>query len=460
MASEAAAEARADDQDEGIDPRDAAARAICDGPTSGPYEKPWDSKKNGPCPEADHLRKELRRRLNNTKQYTSFNWQRLANELKLLPPYKKSSSSAVAAASTSQVSIRLECSLCESYSSSYFCSVISSHQVSSTSSAQNWHPKTDGARLIMCLIILREEFLLRNGTLTRLELEHDRKAFWTLVEKLFNSTNEELNELVGSPELLERYRLLGISSEPTGYVVTAEKCEFEFKSIRSTHTKAQANFLQSGMGDDGKSIRDHVEEDEDYAVTIFAADFKSFVKLHPINEFFYNALISHNLLASAAVDMPAGAKSSSSRPGVPTSSLVKRTKRRSTSSGSDVDDKLLKEVTLSPDSKAQEKRTRISMAELAEGKAKRARILGKRKELKYIKDLESSITEIKDELEGAGCVGDRREKLRKRLKKQEKELNELEESEDEEGEAEGEKEVSDEDNLEQASEDSLKDIIA
>ena len=188
--------------------------------------------------------------------------------------------------------------------------------------------------------------------------------------------------------------------------------------------------------------------------------FKSFVKLHPINEFFYNALISHNLLASAAVDMPAGAKSSSSRPGVPTSSLVKRTKRRSTSSGSDVDDKLLKEVTLSPDSKAQEKRTRISMAELAEGKAKRARILGKREELKYIKDLESSITEIKDELEGAGCVGDRREKLRKRLKKQEKELNELEESEDEEGEAEGEKEVSDEDNLEQASEDSLKDIIA
>jgi len=112
------------------------------------------------CENLDRATQTLIGRLK-PKKYTSFTWQRLANELKLLPPYKKSSSSAVAAASTSQVSIRLECSLCESYSPSYFCSIISSHQVSSTSSAQNWHPKTDGARLIMCLIILREEFSRR-----------------------------------------------------------------------------------------------------------------------------------------------------------------------------------------------------------------------------------------------------------------------------------------------------------
>ena len=124
-------------------------------------------------------------------------------------------------------------------------------------------------------------------------------------------------------------------------MATAEKCEFEFKSISSTHTKAQANFLQSGMGDDCKSIREHVQKDEDYAVTIFASDFKSFVRESPINDFFYNALIKYNLLASAAVDMPAGAKSSSSRPGVPTSDLVKRTKLRSASSANDADEKLL-----------------------------------------------------------------------------------------------------------------------
>ena len=199
-------------------------------------------------------------------------------------------------------------------------------------------------------------------------------------------------------------------------------------------------------------------------MTIFAPDFKSFVRHAPINEFFYNALISYDLLASAAVDMPAGAKSSSSRPGVPTSDLVKKSSRRSSSSAHDVDEKLLKEVTLSPDSKAQEKHTRIFMAELAEGKVKRARILDKREELKYVKDLESSITEIKDELEGEGCVGDRREKLRKRFKKQEKELNELEESEKEEEEAEaheeGERDASDRVNVEPSSEDSLQDIIA
>lgn len=77
----------------------------------------------------------------------------------------------------------------------------------------NWHPKTDGVRLIMCLILLKDEFLLRNGTLTRLALEGDKKAFWTLVAKLFNSANSELNELVGSAALLERYENLGLSRQ-------------------------------------------------------------------------------------------------------------------------------------------------------------------------------------------------------------------------------------------------------
>ena len=79
-------------------------------------------------------------------------------------------------------------------------------------------------------------------------------------------------------------------------------------------------------------------------MTIFASDFKSFVRDKPVNEFFYNALIKYDLLASAAVDMPAGAKSSSSRPGVPTSDLVMKPSRRSSSSANDVDEKLLKEV--------------------------------------------------------------------------------------------------------------------
>jgi hypothetical protein len=196
----------------------------------------------------------------------------------------------------------------------------------------------------MCLIPLKDEFLLRNGTLTRLALEGDKKTFWTLVANLFNSANSELNELVGSAALLERYKNLGLSPLHTGYEATAEKCEFEFKSYRSAHTKAQADFVKSGMGDDGTPIREHVAKKKDYAVTIFASDFKSFVRDKPVNEFFYNALIKYDLLASAAVDMPAGAKSSSSRPGVPTSDLVMKPSRRSSSSANDVDEKLLKEV--------------------------------------------------------------------------------------------------------------------
>ena len=163
-----------------------------------------------------------------------------------------------------------------------------------------------------------------------------------MVAKLFNGTNPELDELVGPAELLERYKALGLSPIHTGYEATAEKCEVEFKTYRSAHTKAQTNFVQSGMGDDGKSIREHVEEDEDYAVTILTSDFKSFVRHAPINEFFYNALISYDLLASVAVDMPAGAKSSSSQPGAPTSDLVKKSSRRSSSSAHDVDETFLK----------------------------------------------------------------------------------------------------------------------
>ena len=159
------------------------------------------------------------------------------------------------------------------FSSYYYPFATSSLQV-----RQNWHPKTDGARLIMCLILLKDESLLRNETLTRLALEGDKKAFWTLVAKLFNGTNPELDELVGSAELLERYKALGLSPIHTGYEATAEKCEVEFKTYRSAHTKAQTNFVQSGMGDDGRSIREHVEEDEDYAVTIFASGYHCLIE--------------------------------------------------------------------------------------------------------------------------------------------------------------------------------------
>jgi len=93
----------------------------------------------------------------------------------------------------------------------------------------------------MCLILLKDEFLLRNGTLTRLALEGDKKAFWTMVADLFNSANTELDALVGNAALLERYKNLGLSPIHTGYQATAEKCESEFKSYRSAHTKAQVH---------------------------------------------------------------------------------------------------------------------------------------------------------------------------------------------------------------------------
>ena len=58
MASESGAEARSDDRDEdAVDPRDAAARAIHDGADSGQDTRPWDPK-FGPCPARTHLWKE------------------------------------------------------------------------------------------------------------------------------------------------------------------------------------------------------------------------------------------------------------------------------------------------------------------------------------------------------------------------------------------------------------------
>lgn len=115
MASEGRAEALADDQNKGaLDPKDECARAIHDGPDSGPYTRPWDST-FGPCPELVHLKREVRRRLGAATRCESFNWQQLATKLKTLPPYAKLLPAAEvpegAAASSSEVSLRSVCFL-------------------------------------------------------------------------------------------------------------------------------------------------------------------------------------------------------------------------------------------------------------------------------------------------------------------------------------------------------------
>ena len=96
MASGSGAEARSDDRNEdAVDPRDAAARAIYDGADSGPYTRPWDPK-FGPCPARTHLEREVRRRLGAETRCTSFDWLKLANKLKTLHPFQASSSTAAA----------------------------------------------------------------------------------------------------------------------------------------------------------------------------------------------------------------------------------------------------------------------------------------------------------------------------------------------------------------------------
>ena len=64
------------------------------------------------------------------------------------------------------------------------------------------------------------------------------------------------------------------------------KCEEVFKSVRSNHTKAYANFVRSGMGEDGRPIAEHIEEDPEYALKVYSSDFKKYVGDHAYQLYF------------------------------------------------------------------------------------------------------------------------------------------------------------------------------
>lgn len=241
------------------------------------------------------------------------------------------------------------------------------------------------------LLLMKEEFLSRSETLSRAELDgKQQKAFWVKVAEKFNSTDDELDTLYGDSVFAARYAFLGLCSKPTGYVATAAKCEEGFKDMRTEYSKAEARFLESGMGDNGISIIE--QADPNYAVTMYSSSFKDFVSTAPILEFFYDVLIKNDMLASAAVDMPAEAKSgSSSKHGKKTAQMITR---RTSGGGSLSYSKTGPDVfalELSPESKAMEKKARADVALSAKMKAKRQKFAYENEIVISIRDKKSAL---------------------------------------------------------------------
>ena len=77
--------------------------------------------------------------------------------------------------------------------------------------------------------------------------------------------------------------------------------------LMSNSSVSQINFSQSGNGNGGPIVEG--------SQTVYSAIYKDFCGGQPIQEFFYAALITYNLLCSAGQFMPENMASSSATPG-------------------------------------------------------------------------------------------------------------------------------------------------
>ena len=191
----------------------------------------------------------------------------------------------------------------------------------SATTSQNWRAMSDSTRLLNVLVLAKDDFINRNRKPSREQLDAGhRKLFWDDAAELFNGKNRDLEKFEGDAE---KWRTMGLSCQPSGYLATAEKLEAVFKELRKDHMTAQKGFRQSGNGEGGPV-------DVEDSLTIHSAFFKDFVNTKPVDEYFYEILLAHGLLESAATDMPAGSTSSSTELGT----TAKKDKRSSSSSSS------------------------------------------------------------------------------------------------------------------------------
>ena len=146
--------------------------------------------------------------------------------------------------------------------------------------------------------------------------------------------------------------------------------------LMSNSSVSQINFCQSGNGNGGPIVEG--------SQTVYSAIYKDFCGGQPIQEFFYAALITYNLLCSAGQFMPENMASSSATPG--TAVGVRPTGQMLRGGGSAPSSSVSKMVATakavaaelasppaSPETKRNEKRKLVAMTELVESKAKVAK---------------------------------------------------------------------------------------
>ena len=217
---------------------------------------------------------------------------------------------------------------------------------------------------------MQGEFVERNRGLSREEKDSRLfNMFWEDAAKLFNSTNKDLLEFPGSETEVFRFENLGLRTAPTGYVATADILEDKFNEMRSDYMAINVKFMTSGNGDGPITLEE--------SLTVCSSKFKDFCRGQPVIEFFYFALISFNILASAAQYMPPAASSSSSSPGSTMSRLggdkgssAVRMKQQAAATAEAVAKVLPK---TSPATKALEKRVLEGNAALTESRVKIAK---------------------------------------------------------------------------------------
>ena len=217
--------------------------------------------------------------------------------------------------------------------------------------SQRWDNNKDGTRLMNCILLHKDDFLSRDETVARSELQANKggakKLKWESIVKSFNdpatgfpSTDEQLLHSVDDLEPGH-----GLSGIYTGYVVTVDKAISVFKKqIRAPLERAKGKWNVSGNGDD-KDVEEEDEEEEnengageseseskggdgDHSSYekrarsfVYSSCFKDYLfKAHSSGRdwflvYAYFLMTKYDLFKSALSDMPEDATSSSSCPG-------------------------------------------------------------------------------------------------------------------------------------------------
>jgi len=107
---------------------------------------------------------------------------------------------------------------------------------------RNWDMKADGARLIMCIILLQTEFLARDATLERRQLDAGQmNPFWDKCAEVFNGTNVYLDTMHDDQD--GRFTRLGLDSSWSGFVATGAILKAKFNELRAAYMAIMVSFV-------------------------------------------------------------------------------------------------------------------------------------------------------------------------------------------------------------------------